>query len=248
MKRNMLFVLMILVLGSTFMVASSHKAVIFGAYVKYKSSTDIYVTAGSGRCNDNFWENAAETTVDLYSVLPAGEDFVYIYIDDSASSYPTPTFIGSTTEPAWSNTKIGWYNGNDRCIGVVYVDTYGNIRSFQNNSRSELLPNDLALNVLSNGNPNGSFQTAEATAKIPVNANGVFVWAANTDMNGTVNVQVSSYESSRALLIAQGDNNSTIAIGWISLERGGTRDLKWKGQDDDDNGFNIWIYGYRIER
>ena len=53
------------------------------------------------------------------------DEIHYLYVDDSAvvssgSSLLTASeFINDTTEPAWNNAKVGWYNGNDRCIGAV---------------------------------------------------------------------------------------------------------------------------------
>lgn len=49
-----------------------------------------------------------------------GADWAYLYID--YSSIPgtgilvQSDLIWSTTEPTWSHTLLGWYNGDDRCI------------------------------------------------------------------------------------------------------------------------------------
>jgi len=248
MKKNILVVLIILFLGSTLMIASTHKGVIFGAYVKYKSSTEITVAPGSGRCNDNFWSITSDTDINLYSVLPTGEDFLYIYIDDSASSYPTPTIIGSTTEPTYSGTNNGWYNGNDRCIGAVWVSSTGNIEEFSNNSDQEYFVDNHIKQVLTNGNPNSTYRTVECTAYIPVNAKAVFVTANNSDSSSQVRIIVAAYESIRSSLIAECYHCNAYLRGWISIERGSARDLQWYGFDDDDNSFDIFIEGYRLER
>ncbi len=250
MKKTILILVVSLFLGSMMMMATSHENACWGNYVKYKSSTEIYITAGSGRCNGTIFENGAETTLDLTSVLPAGEDFVYIYVDDSASSYPTPTFIGSTTEPAWNSTSptIGWYNGDDRCVGSVWIDSNGNVAEFSNNSNQEYFVDDNINQVLSNGNPNSDYQTVECTAYIPVNATGVFVTAKNYDSSSTVRVIVTAYENTKSAIIAEGYNCNAYAKGWISLERGSGRDLQWFGIDNDNNDFTITIQGFRIER
>ncbi len=244
-KTIFIFGLVFLLAVSTF---AAHQNVIWGNFVKYKSSTEIYITAGSGRCNSTEWENAAETTLSLSAVLPAGEDFVYIYVDDSASSYPTPTFIGSTTEPTWNNTLIGWYNGDDRCIGSVRCDSSGNIPQFQNNTHNEYITISPLKQVQSGGNPSGAYQTCEATAYIPVNADSVYVFATNTDLNGPVRVIVSSYENLYSSIMDDSYWTNAGAVGWISLERGASRDFKWFGWNDDDNSFDIYIRGFRIER
>lgn len=55
----------------------------------------------------------------------------YLYIDDSELSgaeMVVGEFVNTTTAPSWSETKHGFYNGNDRCIGA-----------FLTNSSSELI-------------------------------------------------------------------------------------------------------------
>jgi hypothetical protein len=251
MKKNILSVLMILVIGSAFVFGHDPvEGYINGAYVVYSSSSYIIVKPGNGECSGTAWEITSDTSVDLSSVLPAGEDFVYIYIDDSASSYPTPTIIGSTTEPAWSDSNLGWYNGDDRCIGVVWVNSYGNIEEFQNNCQLEYIAVDNAVKqVLTNGNPNSSWQTLEATAYMPVNATAVYTVCSNMDSGDRVLVLLATYETDSQ---QQGgrDNygGSILTRGWLSLERGASRDLQWYGEDNDNNTFNVWIYGFRIER
>lgn len=248
MKKSILCVLVLMAISS-FLSAQTHKAIIFGAEVVYKSSSQVTVREGSGRCNGSMWEITSEIDVDLSSVLPAGEDFLYIYIDDSASSYPTPTIVGSTTEPSFSSSQYGWYSGNDRCIGVVWCDSYGNIVDFQNNRNQEyILVGAYLKTVLSNGNPSGSNQTVETTAYIPVNANAVFVTASNSDTSASITVQVSPYENGGAAIKQRGYNTKLYAIGWLTLQRGWSRDLKWLGENDDDNSFEILIHGYRLER
>jgi hypothetical protein len=249
MKKLILIVLMIFVIG-TMMNFAVNKNAIWGAYVKYKSSTEIYLTAGSGRCNGTEWEIAAETTINLYTVLPAGEDFLYIYIDDSASSYPTPTIIGSTTEPAWSDSKIGWYNGDDRCIGTVWCDSNGNIFEFQNNMRQEYFVKAANIKqLISTGNPSSTWQSLEATAYIPINADAVRLYAKNSDSGNAVQVCVGSYENNiDRIENYSGPGTYAIARGWVFLERNASRDLQWYGLNDDDNLFMINIIGYRIER
>jgi hypothetical protein len=100
------------------------KGDIKGLVLKYVDTDTIYLTAGYGECNGHYFTLASDELYDLTS-LGSTEGFHYIYIDDSASSYPsTPVFIDSTVEPAWSDTLQGLYNGYDRCVGVVW--SFGN--------------------------------------------------------------------------------------------------------------------------
>lgn len=251
MKKTILALTLSLLLTVTMINAQTHKGLIIGNIVTYKSSTEITITPGSGRCSDTFWETTADTDLNLSSVIPGTEDFVYIYVDDSASSYPTPTFIGSTTEPTWTatSTNVGWYNGDDRCIGVVWFNSYGTIVEFQNNSSCEYIAiDDVIKTPLQNGNPNSTFQTLETTAYIPVNATAIYLVGRNSDSSSTVQAQVAPYENTQTSVAALGYNCTVKAVGWIPIARGFSRDLQWFGLDDDDNNFTIEIFGFRYDR
>jgi len=60
----------------------------------------------------------------------------YIYIDDSAvvalasSTLTENEFLNSTIAPTYNHAKVGFYNGNDRCIGAIRTDDSGNILQF----------------------------------------------------------------------------------------------------------------------
>jgi|GEM_PF-2323874 len=224
------------------------KGMIHMAYVEYNDSDTIDVTVGYGECNGSYWEITSTTSHDMTS-LASGEDWHYIYIDDSASSYPTPTIIDSTTEPAWSDSKLGYYNGDDRCIGVVWSSSgSATLDQFMSNSNGRYCVDDILKQVLDDGNPTNSWQTVEATAYIPVNAIAVYVQGQNFDVGpDSVRVEVSAYESG----CPRAYNRSyygACEFEWVDLERGSSRDLRYKGEDNDDNTFDVYIHGYQIER
>ncbi len=60
----------------------------------------------------------------------------YLYADDSAivsaatDVISETELVNSTTEPTWSATKQGWYNGSDRCFGAFLTDGDGDLLSF----------------------------------------------------------------------------------------------------------------------
>lgn len=60
----------------------------------------------------------------------------YLYIDDSAvvtagtNVIAAAQLLNSTTAPSYSQSKHGWYNGSDRCIFAIYIDSGGNIEEF----------------------------------------------------------------------------------------------------------------------
>ena len=64
----------------------------------------------------------------------------YLYIDDSALTDDTvdnTKLINNATEPIWQDTKLGYYNGLDLCIGAFYINSSGQIRKFY--QRSDLI-------------------------------------------------------------------------------------------------------------
>lgn len=65
------------------------------------------------------WDSALTITG-----LSGTAEWHYIYLDYSAITGTTVTaseIITSTTAPSWSDSKHGWYNGDDRCIFAVYI-------------------------------------------------------------------------------------------------------------------------------
>jgi hypothetical protein len=66
-------------------------------------------------------------------------DWSYLYLDDSAivtlgSNLLTASeFVDSTTEPTWSASKHGWYNGEDRCIFSIFTSGGSAVLDFYHN-------------------------------------------------------------------------------------------------------------------
>jgi len=256
MKKSILFIVGI-ALGaiSVFVFAATYvnvpaKGTIHRAFVEYYDTDTISIMTGYGECNGSYFEITNAVNHDMTS-LATGEDFHYIYIDDSASDYPDPNIIDSTTEPTWTDTKMGWYNGDDRCIGVVWSPaSTATLWSFVTNSKQKYWGDYyLKASLLSVGNPNGAAQTLEATAYIPVNAVAVNLYAGNTDTSDRVRVSVTpvANEGIRLGLTDCGYEYGQ-TVGWIDLKIGSSRDLEWTGDDNDNNSFNINIVGYQIER
>jgi hypothetical protein len=242
----LLVMCLVLMMGATYVGVK--KGEVYLAYVEYSDSDTITVTSGYGECNGSRFELTSTTSHDMTSLATA-EDFHYIYIDDSASSYPTPTIIDSTTEPSWSDSKLGYYNGNDRCIGVVWSsDSGATVAEFVNNSSQKYCGAFEAL--LETGNPTWEWQTLEATAYIPVNAVAVRLHVSGADfVNGNVLVSVKTYEDSNGVISKNRYTEQRVdETAWFELERGASRDLQWKGNDDDSNFFFISRFGYQIER
>ncbi len=226
------------------------KGLIKGVVVKYDSDTSVKITTGYGECNGHYFEITGEITHTLTS-LGIGEDFHYIYIDDANSEYPDVSIIDSIDEPSWSDERQGWYYGDDRCIGVVWSpDGSSTIMNFQNNLHQKyVIVNNYLKQVLNNGTPDGTWKFLETTDYIPVNAIAVFVHAMNTAPSGKVQVNVARYENISYEILAQSSwLTASQCRGWIELERGDSRDLKWHGDSGDSSNFDVYIYGYQIER
>ena len=223
------------------------KGVIHQAYVDYNDSDTINIAAGYGECNGHYWEITSTLSHDMNS-LASGEDYHYIYIDDVNSLYPTPTFYDSTVEPAWSDLQLGWYNGNDRCIGVVWSPAgSATIMKFHTNSDLKYITDGEIKRVVDNGNPTGSGIIVEATAYTPVNAIAAYVEAWNSDTDYCY-VAAYSADNPWSYLRATSYSGTAYAVGWLQFKRGDSRDLMWNGEDNDDDYFKLRIEGFQIER
>jgi len=117
-----------------------------GFRLEYASVNTIYIWGGmwalTGTTNRHVYTNS-KITFAFDASNAAGvdpdttiSDVIYVYIDDSAvvasgsSLLTAAQFVGLITEPSWSESKCGWYSGNDRCIGAVLTNSGGGILSF----------------------------------------------------------------------------------------------------------------------
>jgi hypothetical protein len=225
------------------------KGTIYQAYVDYNDSDTVTITTGYGECNGHYWEITSPINHDMTS-LAAAEDYHYIYIYDCASDYPVPAIIDSTNEPAWSDSKLGWYDEDNRCIGVVWSpEGSATVITFTDNSNLEYACDSVIKVVMdSNGNPSSTWQFLEATAYTPVNAVGVFLYIQNADYNNHVWMRIAAEGSLAFQIPATAYGGTACATGWLPFSRGASRDFYWQGEDDDDNVAYVGIRGYRIER
>jgi hypothetical protein len=250
-NRKSIAVAVLLIVGSTSfgarMFITLPTGSIRGAFVEYNDPNTIDITAGYGECNGSYWEVLTTTQHDMTG-LTAGEDFHYIYVDDANSVYPDPVFIDRVTEPIWTDSKLGWYNGNDRCIGVVWSPD-STIAEFTDTPDLEYVVNvgTGIKEVLYWQNPTGSWQTIDTSAYIPVNAIAVYAYAWNQDFDGRVAVDVCPYEN-ESVTIHNDSWGYANCVGWLGLKRNASRYLKWYGYNDDENHFSMDIRGFKIER
>lgn len=119
------------------------------AKFRWKDADEIYIGPGcyhhSGSTRDRLVWWTSELTFQLGSGgSNAASDDVddgaitwhYIFIDDSAvntlasNELTAVQFLNDTTAPTWSDTKRGWYTGNDRCIGAVLASAANEVLEF----------------------------------------------------------------------------------------------------------------------
>lgn len=234
------------------------KGTIHNAQVVYKDADEVTIQAGYGECNGKYWEITAATDLSVATVISgvAGGNNVYIYIDDSASYYPTPTLVGSLDEPVWSDTKQGWYrqsigNEDDRMIGVIYIKDTATLMNtdWVGGNKYFVTPPTLYVTLQTNGNPNGTWQDTSVNAAnyLPVNAIGAYVYANNRDADSTCTIAVSSYDN-YGQSVTEYTWGDGYCRGWLYGKRGWSRRFKWFGADNDDNLFLVRIQGYEIDR
>jgi len=103
----------------------------------YKDTDEIYINGGvyihRGTTNQIvYWDSQL-----TYQFTSLGvSDWSYLYIDDSdlvtdgTNVITAARLTDSTTEPTWSDSKKGWYNGEDRCIFAVLTNGSSEILEF----------------------------------------------------------------------------------------------------------------------
>ena len=243
--------------GTNWLDTSINLGDIDGFVVKYSSTTAVAITSGFVEVNGKLYKLSSDTTHTLTS-LASGTDFHYIYIDDDASTTPTAVIIDSTDEPGWSDSKRGWYNGDDRCIGVVYSpDASATILYFGTEIMSDkniaYNIDGIAIAMATNFNPNNTWQTPTVDGDMvtPVNAIAFHGRVEGRDLPTTyVEAYLTSKEDADSL--SSGGFRSVAGygivtnVGWIPL--GPSRQVRIRGQDLDDNSLSLWGSGWRIRR
>ena len=229
-----------------------------GVYPVYTDTTHVAIQPGQVECNSNTYILTTAVAHEILNFSSGG--FTYLYIDDSESTKGgTPTIIDSTTEPAWSDSKQGYYNGNDRCIGALYCDGAATLSAFttQVKGTNVWVKSIATLQIAAAMNPDSTWQapgTKESSTVLPVNAILCNVVLLGSDAAGQVaNISCCSYEASvQGLPVSyQADvyNQAITRIcdtGEITL--GASRNIRIAGDNDDDNALYCWVTGYTIRR
>ena len=108
----------------------------------YKDADEIYVGTGVYHL---YGKGMARWNSQLTFVFGSGgsnaasedlgaDEFHYVYLDYSAITagvdITAAMLLNNTTAPAWSHTKHGWYNGDDRCIFSILTNAGSEILEF----------------------------------------------------------------------------------------------------------------------
>lgn len=128
----------------------------------WKDADEIYINAGAYYLDGAWRRWNSQITFQFGSGGSNGgstdlgpSDWFYLYLDHSTIGADTvlvaSDFIALTTEPTWSNTNHGWYNGDDRCIFAVRTDGSSNILGFVHDG--ELVQFDDGILVSNNVDP-----------------------------------------------------------------------------------------------
>jgi len=104
------------------------------------SATDAIVLAPARYHLEGATEQIVKWDANItYSFIALGtDDWSYLYIDDSAVQTEGTNIISNTelidnvSEPSWSATKLGYYNGADRCIGAFKTNGADELLLFYN--------------------------------------------------------------------------------------------------------------------
>lgn len=237
------------------------KGDITGMVVTYGNTITVVIAAGSIEMNGELYILSSNTNYNM-STIASAFGIHYIYVDASASSPPTPTFIDSTTEPTYSTAKRGWYNGDDRCIwavvsrsGTATVDYFSVAPQSGHFIRVHYGRASL-LQLASNMDPVSAWQIPnlnESSVTIPVTATAVKLWLSNTDVDAIVVLTAASSEMAVVnTALADGEIYYTASIelilndAWVNL--GASRNVKIGGANDDDSLLSAWVTGFEIQR
>lgn len=232
------------------------KGTIKGALVTYKDSIAVTITPGYGECNGKYWE--ITEAVDL-SILPGPNyDVYYILISDANSSYPTPFIYArdnGSPGPTWSDSHLGWYLGNDRCIGVVFNDeatmSFLKFTVSGDGNLVRFIQDECMATMVAAGTPTGSWVDIEGLDTMPVTSTAAHIFAYQTDSGSYVDLSITSYENATAgnvcrELACVGYNRASVN-GWIQL--GPSREMSWRGAADDDaQSTYIYLNGFEYKR
>ena len=184
-------------------------------------------------------------------------------MEDSASTAPKAVFVDSITGPNFDAAKRGWYNGDDRMIGLVSSTTgAATIIPFETVEYAGKLiriswgqTTDAQWELALNMNPTGAWQvpnTRESSTNVSVNAVEINLNMFNLDAGALGAVAASSLEYS---VLETSIVDGTLYYEWFVrgdttkwIPLGASRNVRIGGTADDDNLLRAITEGYGYTR
>lgn len=121
--------------------------------------------------------DAASAITKTFTAISGTGYWHYLYLDYSAITQrdldAASYFVDSTSIPAYSVTKGGWYNGDDRLIFAVRIDGSGNITKFWHHG-DELVQRDDIVTERSYAAMGASWTTVSFGQTLPPCCNEVY--------------------------------------------------------------------------
>jgi hypothetical protein len=208
------------------------------------ANTATTLTCSLAGGSDNDWDIS-----DTYVLEPTGTDIYYIYIDDSAvvtagSQTLTATeFLHRPTEPTWNDEKKGWYNGTDRCIFAVYINSSNDVYEFWNTGDT-VMASDSSIVFRSHAEIETSFVDISCVTYQPVFSEQIIVTISPENYSGTSGKDFyyrANGSTADGQLIAQidADTHGEQIWQWNLLTTGQVFEMK--GSHDGNGGHENWL-------
>ena len=254
--KHLVLLLMGLLVGQTtasaFQFNRTPAGLIKGARLERVSDTAIKIGVGYGDILGSYWEIPSDDVVVTNGYTLTGLTtttagiYHYIYIDRANSSLPFIAITNSTNAPNWSNDFMGWYSGQDRCIGAVWVKPDGKIQLFYCSDDETYVWSETIF--FSPGSPSTTavWNTTNLSPYVPANTYeiraGLSMWGAWTF------TQVGLKATGGDPIYENGVTQSTI-IGYLPFSRGAAKNCQWLATASSTTGnVQLSVRGYRLER
>lgn len=235
---------------------STPAGLIKGARLEQVSTTQIKIGVGYGEILGSYWEilpsNSLAITGYTLTGLTTTTNGVmqYLYIDRTNSSLPDIAIRNSTTAPTWNEDFLGWYSGDDRCIGALFILPNGAISTF-------MCPDDdtyvgLTTQVLSGGSVSttyGVWNALNLSSFLPVNASAAYLNSSVNHLSGTIWTYCKVGLKSDFLTFYEDGAVAATVTCEMPFSRGASKTISWMGfAQYSSNSAQVFVRGYRIER
>lgn len=232
---------------------------IHGMWPVWNTPTNFSIGFGEGYVGTNFFSLQSTLTHGPANFAQCSAyDVLYIYIDDSLTTYPTNIVLLDQTNIPTRNTVYDQFMfGDDRCIAALYV-TNSTLQPFTLLNGGYVMATNIPL--ATSMNPDGTWQTPDTLLSetiLPANVKRAKFAVSAADSGAECIVAIATYEASLRGTAAGGvpelgsaayfrGYNTLSATPWIWMGSG--RAIRILGQNDDDNNLDCSLMGWEIDR